>query len=177
MAADKYENLSLLMHAIVSDPQRSRSQVVLIQAISHMRSDLDSTFTFLPGYENRYTPLSDYLFKLLQPNLADLLFLGTDYESLFDRFEVILALEQINLHGRGPIGRFGWKFEREGDSSPLPTEIPSGQHKVNSRASTPFVPTPLANLESDRRSSRTLNIPKEAICEKVWIGSVNIAVT
>jgi hypothetical protein len=70
MAADKYENLSLLMHAVVSGPQRSRSQVVLIQAISHMRSDLDSTFKFLPGYENRYTPLSDYLFKLLQSNLV-----------------------------------------------------------------------------------------------------------
>jgi Caspase domain len=119
IAANKYENLRSLMHAVVSDPQRSSAEVILIRAVSNMRSDLGDAFKNLPGHERNYTPLSDYLFKLLQPALDDLLFLGTDYESCFDRFEVILALEQINQKIWGPPGRFGWKFERDGDSSPL----------------------------------------------------------
>jgi uncharacterized caspase-like protein len=134
IAANKYENLSLLMHALVSEPQRSRREVVLIQAILYMRSDLGDALKFLPGYENRYTPLSDYLFKLLQPKLDDLLFLGTDYDAIFDRFEVILALEQINLYGRGSLGRFAWKLEREGDSSPLSQVIAEAESQGNSWA-------------------------------------------
>ena len=61
-------------------------------------------------------PRSEYLLKLLQPLLDDALFLGTDYESSFDRFEVLYALEHAHHYsseqfGRiwGPVGRFAWK--------------------------------------------------------------------
>jgi hypothetical protein len=75
----------------------------------------------LPGFDRRYTPLSDYLLKTLQPGLDDTLFLGKNYEVAFDEFEVYFAVAVGDSHlqrGRGfwaPIGRFGWKRE-EGSS-------------------------------------------------------------
>lgn len=65
-----------------------------------------------------HVPRSEYLFKLLQPTLEDLLFLGKRYERYFDEFEVLLALAYIDETRRhwGPIGRFGYKHSgRRGD--------------------------------------------------------------
>ena len=54
-------------------------------------------FSQLPGHKRHYVPCSEYLFKLLQPMLDDILFLGRDYEQYFDRFEVLLALVHADL--------------------------------------------------------------------------------
>jgi len=114
------------MQAEVPDPERSRGQTSLIRATVNGLSDIGDGFKMIPGHERNYTPRSDYLFNLLQPILDELLFLEPDYESLFDRFEVLLALEHAEQyasekHGRlwGPVGRFGLKFHRQGESSPL----------------------------------------------------------
>jgi hypothetical protein len=54
-----------------------------------------------------------------------LLYLGTDYESAFDQFEVLLALEYAHLHKKevdrilGPPGRFVWKLTNYGMTSPI----------------------------------------------------------
>jgi hypothetical protein len=69
----------------------------------------------IPGHERNYVPLSEYLLKILQPKLDDTLFLGKNYESAFDTFEVYFALcagdaEFVkSSHFWCPIGRFGWK--------------------------------------------------------------------
>lgn len=61
-------------------------------------------------------PRSEYIFKLLQPELDDDLFLGKEYELMFDRFEILLALVNATVrkknenHVWGPVGRFGWKY-------------------------------------------------------------------
>jgi hypothetical protein len=66
--------------------------------------------------------LSEYLFKILQPKLDDVFFLGKDYESAFDLFEVLLALAVADMRQTrnegvwGPVGRFGWKNHRGGNS-------------------------------------------------------------
>jgi hypothetical protein len=87
------------------------------------RSD---AFKQLPGHERYYVPRSEYLFKFLQTELDDDLFLGNEYESMFDRFEVFLALTNATIRKRkkahvwGPFGRFGWKTSsRTGRESPL----------------------------------------------------------
>jgi hypothetical protein len=56
----------------------------------------------------------------LQPPLEDLLFLGRSYESLFDRFEILLALCYADAENRpwGPPGRFGWKHSRGHGGNP-----------------------------------------------------------
>jgi len=70
----------------------------------------------LPGHERHYVPLSEYLFKLLQPDLEDLIFLGNDYERYFDYLEIFLALTYADLKYKtegsiwGPLGRFAWKY-------------------------------------------------------------------
>jgi len=73
------------------------------------------TFKRLPGYERQHMPLSDYLFKKLQPMLDDVLFIGKGYEQAFDEFEILFSLIVADIHVQkeqtvwGPIGRFGWK--------------------------------------------------------------------
>jgi hypothetical protein len=73
-------------------------------------------FKRLPGYDKYYTPRSEYLFKSLQPEIEDLLFLGNSYEELFDRFEIFYALTCADLREPksgyvwGPPGRFAWKW-------------------------------------------------------------------
>ena len=87
---------------------------------------MGDVFKIIPGHERDYTPQSEYLFELLHPSMDRLLFLGTEYESHFDRFEVLLALEHAEQYSRekdgrvyGPIGRFGWKFRGGHRSNPL----------------------------------------------------------
>lgn len=86
----------------------------------------------IPGHEKNYVPLSEHLFKILQPPLEDALFLGKGYEEAFDRFEILyfLAVADLNiLQSRdawGPVGRFGWKHGW-GGRSPLRDLIAEGR--------------------------------------------------
>jgi hypothetical protein len=68
----------------------------------------------LPGHERHYTPHSEYMFKAVQPALEDMLFLGTSYERMFDRYEIFRALVYADLARHSdewfPVGRFGWKY-------------------------------------------------------------------
>ncbi len=56
-------------------------------------------FRLLPGHERHLVPRSEYLFKFLQPEIEDSLFLGRSYETYFDEFEVIWAL----VYGLHPV--------------------------------------------------------------------------
>ncbi|MBK8015494.1 MAG: caspase family protein [Betaproteobacteria bacterium] len=86
----------------------------------------------IPGHEKNYVPLSEYLFKILQPKLDDVLFLGKNYEQAFDAFEVFfaLAIADIDLlrggSGWGPVGRFGWKHKSR-DNGPLARVVAEGR--------------------------------------------------
>jgi hypothetical protein len=126
VAAGKYDNLQKLLQANISDPEQSYEGVTLIRRISDALKDIEDKFKIIPGYERQYTPRSQYLLQLLQPTMDDLLFCGIQYESHFDRFEVLLALEHAEQYAReqfgrvwGPVGRFGWKFRRRDASNPL----------------------------------------------------------
>ena len=121
IAAGNYSNLKTLLYTRVRDPESAKKDLTSVLAIVSSISDLHDYFKLLPGHERQYVPRSEYLFKLLQPNLDDLFFLGTDYETFFDTFEVLLALEHAhqNFRGWGPVGRFGWKHERGGTASPF----------------------------------------------------------
>ena len=120
LAAENYGNLKALFHTPVQDPESSNKEFTAILAVPQALKHVDDAFKHLPGHERNFTPRSEYLFKLLQPNLDDLFFLGTDYQRHFDRFEVLFALEHAHQgHGWGPVGRFGWKYERGGVASPF----------------------------------------------------------
>lgn len=126
LASDNYVNLANILLTRVGSSRSTGASTELTLSIGEAILELERTNVFkqLPGQERHYVPRSEYLFKLLQPMLDDLLFLGRDYEQYFDRFEVLLALVHADLekvdrdHIWGPIGRFGYKF-REGTANPF----------------------------------------------------------
>jgi hypothetical protein len=117
LSAHNYTNLATLLTTRVGRRVTGgESHEAIVEAARGML-DVKRTniFKSLPGHEQHYTPESEYLFKVVQPELEDLLFLGSSYEDLFDRYEILQALVFADLTqesaGRvwGPIGRFGWK--------------------------------------------------------------------
>lgn len=116
LSADNYENLAaILMTKIGPKLSGAETDPIIVHA-THGMSDAAGLFKSLPGHERHYVPRSEYLFKILQPTLEDPLFLGTGYEQLFDRFEVLYALVIADCNYNeesgyiwAPPGRFGWK--------------------------------------------------------------------
>ncbi len=89
----------------------------LIHTLAEAMRELNRAFKTLPGLERVYTPQSDYLYAFFETLLGDLLLLGSDYQSAFERFEALYALEHAHIYDRGdspfrywgPVGRFAWK--------------------------------------------------------------------
>jgi hypothetical protein len=124
IAGERYDNLSEILLADGRSAEASPRQENLMLTLGDAAQVLHEVFKMVPGQERNYVPRSEYLFKLLQPVLDDLLFLGRDYESVFDRFEVIFALVYADMcmrkrdHLWGPPGRFVYKG-RIGSSGPF----------------------------------------------------------
>ena len=110
---------------VIAPETTSRAEFTILYAVTAGLSDVTDSFKHLPGHERHYAAKSEYLFKLLQPLVDDLLFIGPEYEAIFDTFEVLYALEHADHYSTefhrvwGPPGRFGWKLWREDNSSPL----------------------------------------------------------
>jgi len=140
IAANNYENLYGYFHSRVTDPSNSSLETSLIQALYYSIGDIHGAFKSLPGHERQFFPVSEYLHKFFQPLLDDLLFLGNDYESIFDRLEILIALEHAYERVKGghmlwgPIGRFGWKSGRGSEYSPLHNLIAEAKQSGNSWA-------------------------------------------
>jgi len=119
VAAKNYKVLHALFSVRVSDGYRTED---LVRAVGRAAGELNDGFKQLPEYSRRHTPRSDYLHGLLQPILDSVVFVGSEYDEVFDRFELLLALDYAyrssqDQSGRawGPPGRFAWKH----DESPL----------------------------------------------------------
>ena len=128
LAAEQYDNLRAIFNAPITSRRSNSDYSELAPAIGDEILDIERSDAFkqLPGHEKYYVPRSEYLFKLLQPELDDDLFLGKEYELMFDRFEIFLALVNATARKKnenrawGPIGRFGWKnSNRGGRDNPL----------------------------------------------------------
>jgi hypothetical protein len=123
--AQRYESLAALFNTLLPSVENHSQSPLLVEAIGKCILELNRTDVLktIPGHEKNYTPLSEYLFKILQPSLDDLLFFGKSYEQAFDTFEVLLALAVADMRifrgdrVWGPFGRFGWK--RHGASAPF----------------------------------------------------------
>jgi hypothetical protein len=118
--------LSAYMHAPIAGTSASIPSSPLIVALNDGIGHAREAFKQLPGHDRQFVPMSEYLYKYFQPILDDLLFLGTDYDSVFDRYEILAALEYAHLESKrnpdhfwGPIGRFGWKHRRGAGPSPF----------------------------------------------------------
>jgi uncharacterized caspase-like protein len=128
--ANNFDALATILTTKVRSSRNIYDTAEVILSVGEAAANLNDVFTRLPGHERHYVPRSEYLFKLLQPGLDDLLFLGRDYEQVFDRFEVFLALVYADLAYNnpddrvwGPLGRFGWKYRSRGGAGNVYSEI------------------------------------------------------
>ena len=135
VSANNYDALATILTTKVQSPRNTYEMIEVAIPIGDAAAKLHDSFKRLPGHEKHYVPRSEYLFKLLQPGLDDLLFLGREYELIFDRFEVFLALVyaelEYNLENRiwAPLGRFGWKYKSRRGSGDVYSEIVKEAHK------------------------------------------------
>jgi hypothetical protein len=70
-------------------------------------------FKWIPGHSDKLVPLNEHLADTVKAALGDIVLSTTEFEELFDEFEVLLALAFASHDGRGgewaPPGRFAWK--------------------------------------------------------------------
>jgi len=134
VAGQRFDSLATIFYTSVpSSESRSRTET-FVESTARGLLDLhrSNVLKQIPGHERNYAPLSEYLFKILQPKLDDVLFLGKSYEQAFDTFEVFFALAVADLdlltggNGWGPVGRFGWKHSSH-DNGPLARVVSEGR--------------------------------------------------
>lgn len=132
IAGNNYENLSAYFGTQLSKSLLMSERTVM-DGLYGSIGGIHEAIKQLPGHERQFVPVSEYLYKYFQPVLDDLLFLGNEYESTFDRFEIFVALEygyeriKKNQMFWAPIGRYGWKSRYGDNSSPLHLLIAEGK--------------------------------------------------
>lgn len=120
-----YRSLQTLFATRVRHHRRGESTSVLqstVEAI--LDANRTDAFKTIPGFEQKYAPQSEYLFTRMQPIVEDILFLGNRYEHVYDRFEILYALNYADHSNRswGPPGRFAWKYSGRDGENPF-TEL------------------------------------------------------
>lgn len=112
--------LKVLIEVKFNRPSRYDKNYGLIDSIVKGALELDRSDVFnnIPEKNRYHAPRSEYLFKRIQPNIDDLLFVGTDYDNIFDIVEILIALYyayETENENRvwGPPGRFGWKSHND----------------------------------------------------------------
>lgn len=126
VANDNYSILYNFLQTSVKFSRYSSHPIPLVLALEDGFDTARQQFKALPGHERQFTPVSEYLFSLLNNKLKDTVLFGDDYEDFFDRFEIVFSFQCahernriMKNYGWLPIGRFGWKYSRASDSSPL----------------------------------------------------------
>jgi hypothetical protein len=125
IAGNNLNSLYGFFQTTIGEPSNPALRIPLVLAVPSEFSSARDSIKFLPGRERQFTPLSEYLFNFFQTKLHNVIFMGNEYEDIFDRFELLLALQHAHQKekispGRvwGPIGRFGWKYRRGVGSGP-----------------------------------------------------------
>jgi hypothetical protein len=132
-----YKSLASIFYTKLGSAEYDDSASYFVQKAGNAASKLADEFKRIPDHERQYTALSEYLYKLVQPELDDMLFLGKGYEDVFDEFEILFALvvadlkKQEGSHVWGPIGRFGWKNCGHGTSPFQKLRNEAAQYKNN----------------------------------------------
>lgn len=119
ISGGNYQMLRPLFQAAVPTPDGRKNRDVLLIAAFNAMGEIHDGFKFYPGLERKHTPRSEHLYSLLEPFADNTLYLGADYEDIFDRAEIMMAIEYMHIQhpepvGQeerpwGPVGRFAWK--------------------------------------------------------------------
>jgi hypothetical protein len=119
LAAKHYEALKV----ILTTPLSGRELGILgrraaVVAASLALGEVLEVFKDLSGNPQHYVPLSEYLFQLLRKPMAEVVDIQSEYDDLFDQYEILSALtcaDLLEASGSGPrslLGRFSWKHSR-----------------------------------------------------------------
>ena len=126
VSSGSFEVLRGFLESPYPDPRSRQLRTPSILAVDSAFSEISQLFKLLAGREKSFTPLSEHLFEFFKSDLDEVLFFGTDYEYVFDRFEVLFSLQYSHLNERlhegrfwAPVGRFGWKFLRRAGPDPF----------------------------------------------------------
>jgi len=116
VASAQDDTVSALLRACVPEDGKDHPAAFELNTPSVMKPGVGK---LLPGMERRYTPVSDHVHALLRPKIKDIIPQESQYDTLFDRFEYLLALvcadflEKTESRIWCPVGRFGWKFRHD----------------------------------------------------------------
>ena len=90
---------------------------VLTTAVAYI-SDISKSFAPLTDNDKYYYPFNEYIYKIMQPKLDDMLFLGDSYEHLFLFTEFLIGInyaidtyKKENGHVWFPLGRYAYKYQ------------------------------------------------------------------
>jgi hypothetical protein len=115
---------TMLLSTAVPQPNDSQSITSVVRAAGGFGEAFDG-FKLIKEYGQKRVPPSEYIFDYLKPKLDGLLYLGSDYEALFDRYEVLAAstyadaTEPTRKRVWAPAGRYSWKHRSMNENSPL----------------------------------------------------------
>lgn len=137
VASERWGNLRATLVEPLFENFNGRKQPLILAL------DPDSVFPLgigrhLPGIENRYTPVSDWLFIKLRESFRPLLPRDADYERYFDRFECLRSLVHADLQEKetgtpaGVLGRFAWKWSSASGGNPV-TQLEADVNAAGSR--------------------------------------------
>lgn len=113
-----YEIIVELLELNTVENFYNNNNSLVIKIIKNILTEKD-IFIMIQGNTRYYYPISEYLYKNLQPIIDDLLFVSKSYENLFDRVEIILGLyyakkrKEILKGIWGSQGRFAYKANKE----------------------------------------------------------------
>ncbi|HKP51634.1 MAG TPA: SIR2 family protein [Chloroflexia bacterium] len=118
LASGRYRTVAALFaDALVNEPGEGYRQPAVLYVNTYRVMPYNQKN--LPGRERNYTPLSDYLGELLRHDLRDFIPDQIQYNSLFDRFEYLLALSHAHYEQKRsgsiivPLGSFLWRNRHE----------------------------------------------------------------
>lgn len=122
LAAGRFDTLrAALLTPVHGGPFRPEADLPIVVPPVDALTDIVDSFKLIPDMERKYVPRSEHIFKKLQPVVEDQLLLGRSYETLFDQFEIMLALVYGDVRSKdpqqnmwGPPGRFAWKERGRG---------------------------------------------------------------
>ena len=112
LAGENYDNLVRLFGREVRDDRDERR--VAVEELNNAGALRHEVALRLPGMERHHTPASDWLYEAAQPLVSGFVPSGSQFERLFDRFEVLIGLACIlaardGLTQWAPMGRFTWR--------------------------------------------------------------------
>lgn len=125
LASNNYVAFSNMLNCPISTKNNGNSSLINVLARNDFQFNYFDLFKLLPEHDRYHVPRSEYMFKRLQPILENLIFLGSSYEQLYDRFEILYSLECTHLKMKEehrvwtPLGRFAWKQKRGFGAGPL----------------------------------------------------------